>query len=272
MIFGPQDVHGHLAVNTVENGTVLEVFAEVAFSGGLPVSFAVLDFDIVRSDDRAIVSSLLEGDLQFTLLRLDGSLYGRNLGRNFSGLNLVGLFRELTPSPSVAASDLVVHELSGTKLQVIVNTWSGVEEFMSSGKFLPVGVGVEIGSAQRSGALDEPKVVALDYGASVDVISNRVPIDLNGRRGYFSAGHWALHGSGNLLNSSGIDATSAVAGELSPSLRVHSSDLGLDELSLILSVKSIEGLSPEGAHGKSAGSRFDDSIERSVTESLLFLE
>lgn len=272
LIFGPQDVHGNLAVNTVENGTVLEVFAEVAVRGGLPLSSAVLDFDIVRSDDRAVVSGFLEGDLQFTLLRLDGSFCGRNLGRNSSGLNLVGLIRELTPSPSVAASDLVVHELSGIKLQVHVKAISGVEEFMSSDKLLPVRVGVEIGRTQRSGALDVPKVVALDGGASVDVISNRVPLELNGRLGFFSASHWALHRSGNLLNSSGIEATGAVAGELSPSLGVSSSDLSLDELSLILSVKTVEVFSPESAHGKSAAFRLNDSIKRSVTESLLFLE
>jgi len=265
-------LHGYLAVDTVEDGTVLEVFAEVAVRGSLPLSSAVLDFDIVRSDDRAVVSSLLEGDLQFTLQSIDGSFCGRNLGRFSSGLNLVGLIRELTPSPSVAASDLVVHELSGIKVLVHVNATCGFEEGLSSDKLLPVGVGVEIGLTQRSGALDVPNVVAYNIGASVDVISNRVPLELNGRLGFFSASYWALHGSGNLLDSSGIGATSAVAGELSPSLGVSSSDLSLDELSLILSEKTVEALSPEGAHGKSAAFRFNDRIERSVTESLLFLE
>lgn len=153
-----------------------------------------------------------------------------------------------------------------------VNATCGVEEGLSSDKLLPVGVGVEIGSTQRSGALDVPNVVAYDIGASVDVISNRVPRELNGRLGLFSASYWALHGSGNLLDSSGIGATSAVAGELSPSLGVSSSDLSLDELSLILSVKSVEAYSPEGAHGNSAAFVVNDRLERSVTERLLFLE
>lgn len=114
LTLGPEEVHGDLTVDAVELRVILEVSLAITSSSGSPLAFAVLDLDVVALDARSVSSSLFERDLQSTLFRLNGGLYWRNLRWDSSSLNLVGLVRELTPSPSVTASNLVVYVLRGS--------------------------------------------------------------------------------------------------------------------------------------------------------------
>jgi len=116
----PQDVHVNLAVDAVLYLVVLEVRLDVTLFSWFPGSILVLKFHGVTLNARSIVSSLLERDLQATLIGLNGSLCWRNLRGNSSSLDLVGRVGVRTPAPSVAASNLVVHELRGTQTSLHV--------------------------------------------------------------------------------------------------------------------------------------------------------
>lgn len=180
LTLGPEKVHGDLAVDAVEDRVVLEVGLSVAGSSGFKFAVAVLDFDVVALDARSVASSLFERDLQSTLFRLNRGLYWRNLRWDSGSLDLVGLFRELTPSPSVTASNLVVHVLRSGEVLLLVDGSSRDEVLSRSDKLLPVGVAKEVRRAQRSRARDVPEVVALDRGASIKVSSDGEPLNLDG--------------------------------------------------------------------------------------------
>jgi hypothetical protein len=107
----PEDVHLDLAVNAVQLRVILEVGLIVALFSRLPLSFSVLELNVVALDTRSIVSSLLERDLQTTLFRFNRGLYWRNLRGNSGSLDLVRRIGESTPSPSVATSNLIVDVL-----------------------------------------------------------------------------------------------------------------------------------------------------------------
>lgn len=268
LVFGPQYVHVNLAVDSVEVRVVLEVLLEVALFSFLPLSKVVLKFHGVTLDARSVVSSLLERDLQATFLGLNGGFYWRNLRGNSGSLDLVGRVGERTPAPSVAASNLVVHELRGT--QTFLHVYFGLSSFGRvevdgvSNEVSPGGT-VEVGDL--SGAADVLDVVALNFGASVKVSTNRVPGDLDSTLLIVSRGLRVGHRLGDLLNSSAT-SVSVLARELTPSLGVPSSNLSLDELALILSVLAF----PEGAHGKSAALLLDVFFELSITDGLVLLE
>lgn len=268
LVFGPQYVHVNLAVDSVEVRVVLEVVLEVALFSFLPLSKVVLKFHGVTLDARSVVSSLLERDLQATFLGLNGGFYWRNLRGNSGSLDLVGRVGERTPAPSVAASNLVVHELRGT--QTLLHVYFGlsglgrVEVDGVSNEFSPGGT-VEVGDL--SGAADVLDVVALNFGASVKVSTNRAPGDLDSTLLIVSGGLRVGHRLGDLLNSSAT-SVGVLARELTPSLGVSSSNLSLDELALILSVLTF----PEGAHGKSAALLLDVGFELSITDGLVLLE
>lgn len=268
LVFGPQYVHVNLAVDSVEVRVVLEVVLEVALVSFLPLSFVVLKFHGVTLDARSVVSSLLERDLQATFLGLNGGFYWRNLRGNSGSLDLVGRVGERTPAPSVAASNLVVHELRGTQTSLHVyfglSGLGRVEVDGVSNEFSPGGT-VEVGDL--SGAADVLDVVALNGRASVKVSTNSSPGDLDSTLLIVSGGLRVGHRLGDLLNSSAT-SVGVLARELTPSLGVHSSNLSLDELALILSVLAF----PEGAHGKSAALLLDVGLELSIADGLVLLE
>jgi len=143
----PEKVHRDLAVDAVELRVVLEVGLAVAGSSGSPLAFAVLDLDVIALDARSVCSSLFERDLQSTLFRLDGGLYWRNLRWDSSSLDLVGLVRELTPSPSVAASNLVVHVLRSGQIFLLIDGSSRDEILSRSDELSPIRVGLEVRGA-----------------------------------------------------------------------------------------------------------------------------
>lgn len=265
----PEDVHLDLAVDAVELRIILEVSLVVALFGGFPFSFEVLEFDGVTLNARSVVSSLLERDLQTTLFRLNGGLYWRNLRGNSSSLDLERRVGESTPSPSVAASNLVVDVLRSTEVLLLVNRGLRVSERVEvinlSNEIDPLSSGGEVVDGVGTG--DVLDVVALNDGTSIKELTDREPLDADSTLLIVSAGLRVLHRLGNLLNSS-RGRRSVLAGELSPSLSVSGSNLSSDQLTLILSVFSI----PEGAHGKSAAFLFNDDLTSTVTESLVLLE
>lgn len=177
LTLGPEKVHGDLAVDAVELRVVLEVSLAITSSSRSPLAFAVLDLNVVALDARSVCSSLFERDLQSTLFRLNGGLYWRNLRWDSSSLDLVGLVRELTPSPSVAASNLVVHVLRSGQIFLLVDGSSRDKVLSSSNELSPIRVALEVRGAQRSRARDVPEVVALDRGASIKVSSNWEPLN-----------------------------------------------------------------------------------------------
>lgn len=74
-----------------------------------PFVGAVHDLNFVTLNGRSVVSSSLPRELQLTILRINGRSRSRNFGGSTGSLDFVRGLRELTPSPSVAASNLVVH-------------------------------------------------------------------------------------------------------------------------------------------------------------------
>ena len=141
----PEDVHLDLAVNAVQLRVILEVGLIVALFSRLPLSFSVLELNVVALDTRSIVSSLLERDLQTTLFRLNRGLYWRNLRGNSGSLDLVRRIRESTPSPSVATSNLIVDVLRSSKVLLLVNGWLAVRSRVKisslSDEFCPLSSG-----------------------------------------------------------------------------------------------------------------------------------
>jgi hypothetical protein len=78
-----------------------------------PFILAVIDLNFITLNGRSIVSSFLPLELQITLLRINSRSRSRNLRWSTGSLDFIGSLREVTPSPFVAASNLVVHKLRG---------------------------------------------------------------------------------------------------------------------------------------------------------------
>ena len=108
----PKFPHGDFTVDALERGQVVvrRLGSASAISVSFPHSSLILDLNFVSGNGRSIGSSLFPRDLEVTLVGVDGGSGLRDLRRSRGSLDLVGGLREFTPSPSVAASDLVVNE------------------------------------------------------------------------------------------------------------------------------------------------------------------
>lgn len=115
MVLSPEFPHWDLTVDALvfDLKVGLSCHGTGAVSTLDPFVGAVQDLNFVTLNGRSVVFSYLPRELQVTLLRINGRSRSRNLGGSTGSLDLVGGLRELTPSPSVVASNLVVHVLRG---------------------------------------------------------------------------------------------------------------------------------------------------------------
>lgn len=176
-----------------------------------PFVLAVLDLNFITLNGRSVVSSCLPRELQVTLLRVNSRSRSRNLRWSTGSLDCVGSLREVTPSPSVAASNLVVHVLRGFEICVRLDhcVSHGVCYKVFPLRTIPKGVPVN-----PSGAIEVPEVVAFNIGTSIKDVSNLIPSDLDSIFGRVLLGLRIVHGFGNFLDSSCCSNRESLAREV----------------------------------------------------------
>lgn len=257
----PKFPHGDFTVDALEAGQVVvrRLGSASAISVSFPHSSLILDLNFVSGNGRSIGSSLFPRDLEVTLVGVDGGSGLRDLRRSRGSLDLVGGLREFTPSPSVAASDLVVNVSRGIELFGL----NEVEPCCIFNKVNPLITGSESGNRLHSGeAAVVPEVVALNGGTSIKDVSNSKPLDRDTTFSGISLGVGVVHWGTYLLNSGSGANGNSFAGEVGPALGVLRSNTGCNVLALILLVLS----TPESAHGEGAAFVFDNLFVRSIAE------
>lgn len=221
----PKFPHGDFTVEALVVGeeVVRRLGSASAIRVSFPLSILILDLNFVTGNGRSIGSSRFPRDLELTLFGVDAGLGLRDLRRNRGSLDLVGGLREFTPSPSVAASDLVVNVRRGIELLGL----NEVEALSLFNKLNPLITGSERGNRLHSGgAAEVPEVVALYGGTSIKDVSNRKPLDGDTVLSGISLGVGVVHWVGYLLNSGSGANGNSFAGEVGPALGVLRSNLG----------------------------------------------